>query len=284
MAAPRWKRCCHVDANRRSWHDWHVLPWSKPGACLGQQRVSSSSQCKRCGSAPDLKASFRIAQRISCTLHRESARHPQTSSGSRPRRGGVWWLVLSGGWLACPVLVLGCVAWVCFCVLVSGSCGGPSAQPHQSFFFFWNASTARHHHSESELPSVKLWSLCCLARRESSDKKKTYDRPDRHIITVGAERFRCEEVLSQLNFIGKDVDGSRDTSSLIIMKCDVGMCKDLYAFVVLSGGTTTFQGTRIPKKRKNDGSMPNTDQGRCALSAKFICGRRAPSSASRCTS
>merc|ERR1719469_74589 len=60
---------------------------------------------------------------------------------------------------------------------------------------------------------------------ESSDKEKTYELPDGNIITVGSERFRCAEVTFQP-----------------IMKCDVDIRKDLYANVVLSGGTTMFGG------------------------------------------
>jgi len=77
---------------------------------------------------------------------------------------------------------------------------------------------------------------------ESSDKEKTYELPDGNIITVGNERFRCPEVLFQPSFIGKEASGIHDTTFQSIMKCDVDIRKDLYANVVLSGGTTMFQG------------------------------------------
>jgi len=77
---------------------------------------------------------------------------------------------------------------------------------------------------------------------ESSDKEKTYELPDGNIITVGSERFRCPEVLFQPSFIGKEASGIHDTSFQSIMKCDVDIRKDLYANVVLSGGTTMFTG------------------------------------------
>merc|ERR1712241_729770 len=72
---------------------------------------------------------------------------------------------------------------------------------------------------------------------ESSDKEKTYELPDGNIITVGSERFRCPEVLFQPSFIGKEASGVHDTTFQSIMKCDVDIRKDLYANVVLSGGT-----------------------------------------------
>jgi len=80
------------------------------------------------------------------------------------------------------------------------------------------------------------------AATESSDKEKTYELPDGNIITVGSERFRCPEVLFQPSFIGKEASGIHDTTFQSIMKCDVDIRKDLYANVVLSGGTTMFQG------------------------------------------
>jgi actin-related protein len=80
------------------------------------------------------------------------------------------------------------------------------------------------------------------AATESSDKEKTYELPDGNIITVGSERFRCAEVLFQPSFIGKEASGIHDTTFQSIMKCDVDIRKDLYANVVLSGGTTMFAG------------------------------------------
>jgi len=56
------------------------------------------------------------------------------------------------------------------------------------------------------------------------------------------ERFRCPEVLFQPSFIGKEASGIHDTTFQSIMKCDVDIRKDLYANVVLSGGTTMFAG------------------------------------------
>merc|ERR1712178_301914 len=80
------------------------------------------------------------------------------------------------------------------------------------------------------------------AAGESSDKEKTYELPDGNIITVGSERFRCPEVLFQPSFIGKEASGIHDTTFQSIMKCDSDIRKDLYANVVLSGGTTMFTG------------------------------------------
>ena len=50
------------------------------------------------------------------------------------------------------------------------------------------------------------------------------------------------EVLFQPSFIGKEASGIHDTTFQSIMKCDVDIRKDLYANIVLSGGTTMFPG------------------------------------------
>jgi actin-related protein len=77
---------------------------------------------------------------------------------------------------------------------------------------------------------------------QSAEKEKTYELPDGNIITVGSERFRCPEVLFQPTLIGKESSGVHETTFHSIMKCDVDIRKDLYANVVLSGGTTMFPG------------------------------------------
>jgi len=77
---------------------------------------------------------------------------------------------------------------------------------------------------------------------DSSDTDKQYELPDGQVITVGNERFRCPEVLFKPSLIGKESDGIHTTTYDSIMKCDVDIRKDLYGNIVLSGGTTMFDG------------------------------------------
>merc|ERR1712008_253171 len=77
---------------------------------------------------------------------------------------------------------------------------------------------------------------------ESSALEKSFELPDGNIIVIGNERFRCPEVLFQPNLTGLEMDGIADTTFQSIIKCDVDIRKDLYANVVLSGGTTMFAG------------------------------------------
>jgi actin-related protein len=80
-----------------------------------------------------------------------------------------------------------------------------------------------------------------LAEAEnSSEIEKQYELPDGNVITVGAERFRCPEVLFQPTFIGMEQEGIHKLTFQSIMKCDVDIRKDLYANIVMSGGTTMF--------------------------------------------
>jgi len=87
---------------------------------------------------------------------------------------------------------------------------------------------------------------------ESSELEKNYELPDGQVITVGNERFRCPEVLFKPSLIGKESDGIHTTTYDSIMKCDVDIRKDLYGNIVLSGGTTMFEGidARMEKEIK----------------------------------
>jgi len=85
---------------------------------------------------------------------------------------------------------------------------------------------------------------------ENSDLEKQYELPDGQVITVGAERFRCAEVLFNPSLIGKENEGIHKLTFNSILKCDIDIRKDLYQNIVLSGGSTMFPGidTRLKKE------------------------------------
>jgi actin-related protein len=93
---------------------------------------------------------------------------------------------------------------------------------------------------------------------ESSELEKSYELPDGNVIVIGNERFRCPEVLFQPSFIGKEAAGIHDCTFQTIMKCDVDIRKDLYANIVLSGGTTMFPGIAERMTKEITALAPST--------------------------
>jgi len=84
----------------------------------------------------------------------------------------------------------------------------------------------------------------------SSSVEKDYELPDGNVITVGSERFRCPEALFKPTMLGLESPGIADTAYNSIMKCDIDVRKDLYANIVLSGGTTMYEG--LPERLQKE--------------------------------
>jgi actin-related protein len=80
------------------------------------------------------------------------------------------------------------------------------------------------------------------ATTSSSLIEKQYELPDGQVITIGNERFRCPELLFDPFLVGLECGGICDKCDNSIMNCDVEMREDLYANIVLSGGSTMFPG------------------------------------------
>jgi actin len=88
---------------------------------------------------------------------------------------------------------------------------------------------------------------------QSNMFEKPYELPDGNVITIGNERFRCPEVLFQPSLIGMEANGIHETCFNSIGKCDIDIRKDLYSNIVMSGGTTMFEGIseRVTKEMTN---------------------------------
>lgn len=77
---------------------------------------------------------------------------------------------------------------------------------------------------------------------ETAEFEKAYELPDGNVITIGNERFRCPEVMFKPSLIGKEANGVDVTVFKTIMKCGMDIRGDLYNNIILSGGTTMFEG------------------------------------------
>ncbi|KAG2374697.1 hypothetical protein C9374_010441 [Naegleria lovaniensis] len=119
------------------------------------------------------------------------------------------------------------------------------------------------HHDKAErehLRDIKE-QLCYIALDFENEMKQSQQNPttmDKHyelpdgssVITVGVERFQCPEVLFHPNLIGIESAGIHEMIFSSIQNCDCPIRKELYENVLLSGGSTMFNGIadRITKE------------------------------------
>ncbi|KAF7479272.1 Hypothetical predicted protein [Marmota monax] len=75
--------------------------------------------------------------------------------------------------------------------------------------------------------------------------------------SIGNAQFQCPEALFQPSFLGVESSSIQETTFNSIMKCDVDICKDLYANTVLSGGTTMYPGIDDRMQKKITGLVPS---------------------------
>jgi len=92
----------------------------------------------------------------------------------------------------------------------------------------------------------------------SNDLEKSFEMPDGQVITIGSSRFRTPEALFNPSVVGLESDGIHKLVFESIMKCDVDIRKDLYANIVLSGGSTMYPGIQERMEKEIKGLAPPT--------------------------
>ena len=71
-------------------------------------------------------------------------------------------------------------------------------------------------------------------------------------MTIGNERFRCPELLFDPSISGSEYDGIDKLTYNSIMRCDIDVRRELYENIILSGGSTMYEGLpeRLQKELK----------------------------------
>ncbi|CAN6470307.1 unnamed protein product [Victoria cruziana] len=80
------------------------------------------------------------------------------------------------------------------------------------------------------------------AARENSSADQLYELPDGQVINVGSCRFSCTEILFEPSWVGVESCGVHEAITKSIRKCDIDLRREMYANILLSGGTAGFPG------------------------------------------
>ncbi|KFD53882.1 hypothetical protein M513_05149 [Trichuris suis] len=105
-----------------------------------------------------------------------------------------------------------------------------------------------HRSSEFELVKMIKERACFTSTNPQRDEsavdneKVQYVLPDGSQVSLGPCRFRAPEVLFHPDLIGEEYAGAHECLAYSIQKSDIELRRTLYENIVLSGGSTLFQG------------------------------------------
>ena len=111
--------------------------------------------------------------------------------------------------------------------------------------------------AEKEIIKIIKEKSCYIALDYEKELKNVeqfnYELPDGNIINIKEQRIKCPEALFNPDLIDKEGNGIGQSCFNSIQKCNIDIRKDLYNCIVLSGGTSMFNGLpeRFKKEVKN---------------------------------
>ncbi|NXW38128.1 ACL7A protein, partial [Phaetusa simplex] len=74
------------------------------------------------------------------------------------------------------------------------------------------------------------------------NQQMNYELPDRHLVTVGKERFLCAEALFKPALLGSQQPGLLQLTLACLQKCDGDINKKMLRNILLCGGSTMMEG------------------------------------------
>ena len=111
--------------------------------------------------------------------------------------------------------------------------------------------------AEKDIIKIIKEKCCYVALDYEEELKKVepynYELPDGTNISIKEQRIKCPEALFKPDMIGKNIDSISKICNDSIQKCNADIRKDLYNSIVLSGGTSMYNGLpeRFFKEIKN---------------------------------
>lgn len=93
---------------------------------------------------------------------------------------------------------------------------------------------------------------------EWSRLEESYELPDGTEILIGDERFRCPEVLFNPTILGRATPGIHESLNHSIITCGVDIRRDMYTNILISGGSTKFNGFPERLKKEVERIAPKT--------------------------
>ncbi|XP_013077417.2 uncharacterized protein LOC106063566 [Biomphalaria glabrata] len=106
--------------------------------------------------------------------------------------------------------------------------------------------------------------LCLVSQKEqASSAPSTFELPDKTVITLDTERYKSTEILFDPELSGRgDIKGVHKLVNGAISSCDMNVRKPLYTNILLSGGTSLFEGLASRLQQELTSLSPQNPQAK----------------------